>query len=61
MVNQICNFYHLFENTDLPVDITILDGSSGVLFDELFISELKEAEDVEETTGILFSCLKKKV
>lgn len=61
MLNKICNVYYCFENTNLPVDITILDGPTEDLLDEEFlISERRDALDVEETTGIHFSCLKKK-
>lgn len=53
--------YCCFENTNLPVDITILDGTTEELSDdELLISELREAEDVEDTTGMHFSCFLKK-
>lgn len=61
MLNKICNVYYCFENTNLPVDITILDGPTGGLLDEdLLISELRDAVDVEEITGIHFSCFKKR-
>jgi hypothetical protein len=46
---------------NLPVDITILDGPGmASLLPRSLVRDLREAEDVEHNTGIIFSCLKKR-